>query len=102
MPLLRFSRAGMLCLPLLPIRMMVALRSLALVASVVLVLVQILVSEAEGLALDLVCSRSLVSGHQALDLSVSDRLVLVHIPDLKDPLASARKDLKVWWLDLLA
>lgn len=82
----------MLCLPLLPIRMMVALRSLALVASVVLVLVQIPVSEAEGLALDLVCSRSLVSG----------RLVLVHIPDLKDRLASARKDLKVWWLGRLA
>lgn len=92
-------------MPRLPIRMMVALRSLALVAlvaSVVLVLVQILVSEAEGLALDLVCSRSLVSGHQALDLSVSDRLVLVHIPDLKDRLTSARKDLKVWWLDRLA
>jgi hypothetical protein len=71
-------------------------------ASEVLALVRIPVSEAEGLALDLVCSRSLVSDHQALDLSVSDRLVLVHIPDLKDRLASARKDLKVWWLGRLA
>lgn len=82
--------------------MMVALRSLALVVLVVLGQEQIPVSEAEGLALDLVCSRSLVSGHQALDLSVSDRLVLVRIPDLMDRLASARKDLKVWWLDRLA
>lgn len=81
---------------------MVSLQSLALVVLVVLGQEQIPVSEAEGLALDLVCSRSLVSGHQALDLSVSDRLVLVHIPDLKDRLASARKDLKVWWLGRLA
>lgn len=92
-------------MPRLPIRMMVSLQSLALVVLVVLVVLgqeQIPVSEAEGLALDLVCSRSLVSGHQALDLSVSDRLVLVHIPDLKDRLASARKDLKVSWLGRLA
>jgi hypothetical protein len=66
------------------------------------VLVRILVLADEVPVSVLVCSRSLVSGHQALDLSVSDRLVLVHIPDLKDRLASARKDLKVWWLGRLA